>query len=399
MTSDHGWVVVLEDADRTNAQLLDELNALRARVTVLEQAGAEREQALRRVKERVETILNNSPDATLLLKPDGTIGTGNPAFQELFGYHVDEIYNQFPSRVVTPAYAVVILDALRAVVDQGQAKRLEIVARRKDGTTFDADVALAPVIEPDGSVTGMVCSLRDISKLKTLDRLRDAFVSNVLHELRTPITNLKLTYELLTLNPEKVNVYVARLRRETNRLESIVEGLLRLSYLDYGRKEITSTPVDLNSLVSQYIADRVPMAESRGLTLSLDTASHLPPLYADEVLLEQALSVLLTNALNYTPTGGQVSVITEARQFEGKDWVAVSVSDTGPGIPPNEQPHLFERFYRGKVGHDSGMPGIGLGLAIAKEIVERHHGQIEVNSEGMPGRGATFTLWLPGQDA
>jgi signal transduction histidine kinase len=241
-----------------------------------------------------------------------------------------------------------------------------------------------------------VCSLRDISALKEAERMKDAFVSNVSHELRTPISSLKLYHGLLkTALPHKRDEYLVTLRRETNRLERIIEDLLRLSRLDQGRVALKLAPVDLNALADQYVADRAPLAEERGLSLSLDQAPDLPPVHADEGMLGQTLSVLLTNALNYTPVGGRVVVSTWVCQREGEACTGFSVSDTGPGIPPEEQSRLFQRFFRGAAGRESGQPGTGLGLAIAKEIVTRHHGWIEVVSEGVPGEGATFSVWLP----
>ena len=116
---------------------------------------------------------------------------------------------------------------------------------------------------------------------------------------------------------------------------------------------------------------------------------------ADEGLLGQVLGSLLTNALNYSPQGSAITVGTSTRQQSGMSWVGISVSDNGDGITPDEMTHLFERFYRGVAGRESGQPGTGLGLSIVHEIVERHGGQVEVESEGLPSKGATFHVWLP----
>jgi len=232
--------------------------------------------------------------------------------------------------------------------------------------------------------------------LLALSHLKDQFVSNVSHELRTPIAGLMLYHSLLKAGPpEKRDHYLAALGRETERLNNIIEDLLRLSRLDREAVEVNPTTVDLNALARQYVADRTPLAQSRGLALSLDTHPTPPTVQADEGLLGQALSVLLTNALNYTPQGGQIVVSTGTRQEEGRQWAAISVADTGPGIPPGERQQIFERFFRGRAGRDSRTPGTGLGLAIAAEIIRLHQGRIEVESDGQPGQGATFTLWLP----
>jgi PAS domain S-box-containing protein len=232
-------------------------------------------------------------------------------------------------------------------------------------------------------------------RLKILSHAKDEFVSNVSHELLTPIASLRLYHDLLKRAPHKTATYLEHLQRETVRLERIVDDLLYLSRLDQGRVAMKQTTIDLNEMASQFVTDRAPLAESRGLHLTFHGAADLPPVQADEGLWSQTLSVLVTNAFNYTPPGGSVEVRTHTHQENGQCWVGLSVSDTGPGIPPEDKPHLFKRFFRGQASHDSGAPGTGLGLAIVKEIVDRHNGRVEVESEGVAGQGATFTVWLP----
>jgi signal transduction histidine kinase len=120
----------------------------------------------------------------------------------------------------------------------------------------------------------------------------------------------------------------------------------------------------------------------------------LPPVSFDEALMVQVVSNLLTNALNYTPPGGQVWVRTMYTLDGDKSWVGFSVEDTGPGVADEERDHLFERFYRGKAGHSSGASGTGLGLAIVKQVLDRHGGRIDV-PKAAPGHGAIFRVWLP----
>ncbi len=378
-----------------NARLYRELETYSG---ILEQAVEERTAELQQTKERVETILNYNPDPILLLNSNGIIEAANPAFKEVFGHHVDDLYRQPPTSLVIADQFDTMKDALQSAIEQHAVTRLELTARRQDETTFDAGVALAPIQVGD-TLLGVVCSVRDISALKEVERMKDAFVSNVSHELRTPITSLKLSHRLLEMDPAGREKYMGRLGREINRLDALIEDLLRLSRLDQGRVELNLQPVDLNALAVQYVNDRTPLAESHDLTLLFEEVPDLPQVQTDEGLIGQTLSILLTNALNYTPAGGRVTVRTQAQELNGDRWVGVSVSDTGPGITPDDQPHLFERFYRGQAGRSSGAPGTGLGLAIAKEIVERHHGRIEVQSEGVPGQGATFTIWLPVPDS
>ncbi|NDJ75878.1 MAG: HAMP domain-containing histidine kinase, partial [Chloroflexi bacterium] len=232
-------------------------------------------------------------------------------------------------------------------------------------------------------------------ELEKLSRAKDEFVSNVSHELRTPITGLIMRQYLLRRQPHNLEQHLGVIERETRRLEHTIEDLLRLSRLDQERVDVNLAPVDLNQLVEEYVFDRKMLAEQQGLTLSYAGQASLPPVLADAGLLGQALSIVLTNALNYTPPGGDVRIRTWTQHSEGQDWAGFSVSDTGPGIPPNEQDRLFERFFRGSVGRESQTPGTGLGLAIAKAIADRHNGHITVESEGIPGRGTTFSIWLP----
>lgn len=231
-------------------------------------------------------------------------------------------------------------------------------------------------------------------RLQVLSRLKDDFVSNVSHELRTPITNMKLYHDLLDQRADRRPQYTAVLRREVNRLESLIEGLLMLSRLDQEREQFWFAPIDLNGLLKQFVTDREALATAKGITLMLEVESSTTLVEADQRLLEQVASILLTNALAYTPRNGCVTVRSLKRVLDGQQWVGFSVSDTGPGIPDDEQAHLFERFFRGKAGRDSNMPGTGLGLSIAKEIIDRHHGSIEVYSEGVMGQGTVFSVWL-----
>jgi signal transduction histidine kinase len=231
--------------------------------------------------------------------------------------------------------------------------------------------------------------------LRELSRVKDEFVSNVTHELRTPITSLKLHQYLITADAARFDEHLAVIKRETDRLATIIDALLHLSRLDQGRVPFDPVPVSLNKLAAQYVADRAPLAERRGLSLHFEGALISPVVQADERLLGQALSILLTNALNYTPGGGQVTISTATCAKDERIWGTLAVSDTGPGVTPEEQPHLFERFFRGKVGLASGAPGTGLGLALAKEIIDLHEGRIGVANASHPATGATFTIELP----
>ncbi|RMF29907.1 MAG: PAS domain-containing sensor histidine kinase, partial [Chloroflexi bacterium] len=323
----------------------------------------------------------------------GTIQYINPATSALTGYSLEEALGQTPRLWKSGVHPPEFYQAMWRTILAGRVWRGEVVNRRKDGTLYDAALTITPLRDEQGNLVGFVGIQNDITHRKEVERLKDQFISNVSHELRTPLTNLKLYLTLLERGqPEKQRYYLTTLQREAERLHYLVENLLSLSRLDLGEAEISRTPTDVNVLVRMLVEDREAMAADRSLTLEADLAEDLPYALVDRPMIEQVLTNLLTNAMNYTPGGGKIVVRTAKREDEGRSWVTISIEDTGVGIPPDERPYIFDRFYRGEAARRSGVPGTGLGLAICKEIVDRHGGRITVESE--EGKGSTFTVWL-----
>jgi PAS domain S-box-containing protein len=235
-----------------------------------------------------------------------------------------------------------------------------------------------------------------LQKAQLAGQLKTEFIANINHELRTPLTNLVLYHQMLRANPDvKTLERLDVIGREIQRLRVLIEDMLKLSRLDTGQVAFRPMPQDLNRIIQTLVSDRKTIAEGRGLTLTVELQPGLPAAWLDEVMVVQIVSNLLTNALNYTPSGGQLHISTRRTvDHSGKSWVAFIVQDTGPGISPEDLPHLFDRFYRGKAGHATGVPGTGLGLAIVKQMVEKHNGRLDVKN--VPdGHGAIFTVWLP----
>jgi signal transduction histidine kinase len=230
-------------------------------------------------------------------------------------------------------------------------------------------------------------------RLKALDHVKDQFVSRVSHELRTPIANVKLYISLLTRGkPDKYDEYLQTLRREAARLEKLIEDLLDLSRLDLGRQPIALAPTDVNQLTAQLITDRTALAAARQLLIDYRADLPLALAQADPAMLNQVISNLLTNAINYTPAGGVITVSTSGRERDEQNWITITIHDTGPGISVSDRARLFERFFRGEAGRKSGAPGTGLGLAISAQIMNKLNGLITLDSP--PGEGAVFTVWL-----
>ena len=226
------------------------------------------------------------------------------------------------------------------------------------------------------------------------DRLKTQFVADVSHELRTPLTNIRLYLELISqASRERFAEYLETLNRETERLVDLIEDLLAISRLDAGTHPPEMAPLDLNALARGLVADRRRMFDERRLQVTFEPDENMPEVVADGRLLSQVVANLMTNALHYTLPGGRVGLATESVVVDGKRWATLGVTDTGLGIPADEQGHIFERFYRGTASRRMSTPGTGLGLSICKEILDRHGGRIQVQSRA--GEGSTFTVWLP----
>lgn len=224
-------------------------------------------------------------------------------------------------------------------------------------------------------------------RLVELDRLKSKFVTDISHELRTPIANLNIYVDLLDRGkPDKQPQYLATLKEQVHRLVSLVEDALDISHLEIDSTGATLTPIDLNALVNQVVTALRSRTIAAGLTLAVELRPDLPHARGARDLLLRVVAILTENAIRYTPHG-QVRVGTDLVN----DQVCLWVQDTGRGIEPEDRPHIFERFYRGR--SVSNIPGSGLGLAIVKEIVDLHGGKIEVESE--VGVGSVFKVWLP----
>jgi PAS domain S-box-containing protein len=364
------------------------------------------------------TVVYSNPDAVIILDARERIVDMNPAavhmagkkLEEVLGCHVKEVFDLIPGMIaglenlpethkefshsVNGEARLFDLRVSTLIDNSGQKRGWAIVAR-------DITVSKQSEIELKKRTEQLERANRKLeatnTRLHVLGKAKDEFVSNVSHELRTPISNLKLYIDLLRMRPENQARYLDTLERETNRLENMIEGLLMLSRLDQERVAFHFHPVDLNELVEEYVLDRGQLAESKGLHLQRKLTPGLPLVKADRNLIGQVLSILLTNALNYTPEGGMVSVSTQSCQRDGQEWVGMLVMDNGRGIPEDEQRQLFTRFFRGSAAQEAEVAGTGLGLAICKEIVTRHKGTIEVASSGLPGEGSLFSVWLPAQ--
>ena len=250
---------------------------------------------------------------------------------------------------------------------------------------------------------GAVFVARDLSRLKVAHQVRANFVSMVSHELRTPLNSIYGFIDLLmqghmgALNDEQ-RLYLGYTQEGVQQLMTIVEDILFMTRSDSGQFEIKPQKTNSRVLAKQVVTSLKMQAKKAAVILDKDIPEIAPLIYADPQRMQQVLNNLVTNAIKFTPPHGTV-IIRVRRHPEQEDKVLFAVVDTGDGIPPEDQPHIFERFYQSNHAMQSKMGGYGLGLSIARLIVEQHGG--EISFESVPGQGTTFYFTTPlytGQD-
>lgn len=339
--------------------------------------------------------MQQSENAVVIADVEGTIVSINPAFEELSGYRQEEVVG-LSTRILSSGLmsSDISTDMWSMSLDNGKWHG-EVVNRRKDGSVYDADLTVAPILDEEDRIIGLIGHYKNINQTRKLDRLRTKFVSNISHELRTPLTNIKLYQRYLQegRRPDLQERFFDILDRETDRLMQTIEGLLDLSRLESGAMPLDSEPLDINDLVSQVLAGYYEQARERRISLIFEPADNLPGIIAGRHQISQVITNLLNNALNYTLSDGSVHVTT------GSSGAAIllSIRDTGHGMTAEETEHIFERFYRGEAARKLGIPGTGLGLPIVKQTLELHGGTIEVESQ--IGEGTTVRVTLPAAKA
>jgi signal transduction histidine kinase len=266
-------------------------------------------------------------------------------------------------------------------------KALTGAARRFGRGDFSSRVAF----EDHGEVGELAQSFNSMADdLQRTESLRRNMVADIAHELRTPLSNLRGYLEAIkdgVVEPDETTI--ESLTEEAATLSRLIDELQELSLADAGELKIEAGPEDISNLIRQAVTAVLPKANAKGLTVETDLPAEIPPVNIDPHRIKQVLQNLLENAVTHTGQGGKISVIAGQRGNQ----VSISVADNGEGIPLEDLPMIFERFYRVDKSRSRATGGSGLGLTIAKRIVEAHGGTIEVTSQ--PGKGSTFTFYLP----
>jgi signal transduction histidine kinase len=255
---------------------------------------------------------------------------------------------------------------------------------------------LAAIQDRDHDLARSLAELQNANrKLKDLDRLKSDFISTVSHELRTPITSVKAFVELILIKPNmpepRKRALLEIVNDESDRLSRLIGDLLDLSRIESGSMRWRDEEVALREVIETAISGIVPLAQKKGLTIERSDESDLPALRVDRDRVLQVVTNLLSNAVKFTPPGGRIAVLT--RRTGPPDAIEVSVTDSGPGIPAEELPRIFEKFHRAGDVLTNSVEGTGLGLAISRQIVEHYGGRMWATSE--EGKGSVFTFTLP----
>ena len=345
--------------------------------------------ALREQHRRADTlILERLPDPVIVLARDHSVRRTNQAVRSAFG-------DDLAAMLRNPGLRGAIERALSTLIPQSAEITLRTpVARDLYATVVPMDPPLA-----DGGQALVVLS--DRTRERVVERMRADFVANVSHELRTPLASLIGFVETLrgpaADDPPAQQRFLEIMAEQGGRMNRLIDDLLSLSRIELTEHQPPSTPLDIAELVRRMVAGFEPRLAERRVRMAMQIDDDLPVVAGDGDQMAQVLQNLLDNGLKYGQDGGVLTVCVALAQT-GNRWpnrrgIVMAVSDQGAGIPREHLPRLTERFYRVDKGRSRAVGGTGLGLAIVKHIVNRHRGQLLIESE--EGKGTTVSVWLP----
>lgn len=340
-------------------------------------------EALAEERQQLDTVLTYMADGVLIVDAEGYVQLNNPA--------AFRILHSRQTMIGRSLAEVVRHHQLIALWQRCQRTGMEQV----EAVEIGRDLFLQAVITPFPHREGYLMILQDLTQVHRLQAVRRDFVSNVSHELRTPLASLRAVVETLrdgaVANPVVADRFLERAEVEVETLTQMVEELLELSRIESGQVPLKLEKTAVSHLVLIPM-DRVrSMAQKKEVELILDLPARLPPVLADPGRMQQVMTNLLHNAVKFTPSGGKVTVRAEPNPQ--RQQVVIIVQDTGHGIPEEDLPRIFERFYKSDRARTRGQGGTGLGLAIARHLVQAHKGQIWATSH--EGKGSTFYFSLP----
>lgn len=359
-----------------SGQLGQAFNEMSSRIRTMIHTGSED-------KNRLATILDNMTDGIIMTDGKGCVLLVNNAAERLLGISSRKIKGR-PLIEVARDYE--LHQVLSSCLDTGR----ESTARFESGMSHRFLQAIAAPLHDNGA-GGTLIMLQDLTELRNLQTMRRELVGNISHDFRTPLAGIKAMVETLQTgaidNKDVASDFLSRIEAEIDRLTQMVAELTELSRIESGHVELSLERVDLNAMLDEVIAQLQPQAERRDLSFKKDFAADIPEVPADRERIRQVIVNLVHNAIKFNVPGG---IITAATRVSGNS-VTVAISDTGTGIGKADLPRIFERFYKSDRSRAGG--GTGMGLAIARHIIEAHGGKIRAQSE--VGKGAVFTFEIP----
>ena len=368
-------------------ELAAAFNTMARTIREFRQAGTAR---LVRAQKTAQATIDSFPDPVVVVDTEGSVERANPAARRLLGVIPSEDSSvpwSPPAQLRQP-----LADVLGGRAD-GLAAGLEhAIPFRDDGQERFFLPRVLPIRGEQGELLGAAVVLSDVTRFRLIDQLKSDMVATVSHELKTPLTGIQMAVHLLLeeavgpLNPKQVELMLAA-RQDSERLLAMVNDLLDLTRIEQGRLKLVLQPVAPADLIAEAVERFEPRSRDQGVALKGTVAFGLPPVPVDRERIEHVFDNLVTNALAHTGRGGSIELTAE-RDGQG---VRFAVRDTGTGIPAEYLSRIFDKFFR-LPGSRPG-EGAGLGLAIAREIVTAHGGQIEVESQ--LGQGTRFTFTVP----
>ncbi len=342
---------------------------------------------LLRTQYSTQLALESLSDAIAICSPNGEIEMANDAAQRLFGLKPEATVDASENEKIKEIFARASND-LRTIRSKDPDAVLQVF---QDGEELFFMPEAIPILDKENQLVGVTLILRNFTCMRQLDELKRGLISTVSHQLKTPLTSIRLAMHVLlneklgSLTPKQTEI-LATAREDSNRLYRIIENLLDISRMESGQSRMQLQPVPAEQLVVQPVDAMRTAFMDRGVALVVDVPLGTPSVMADELRVRYVFENLLSNALKHTSAGGQVSVAAQSEEAV----VRFVVEDTGSGIPEEYLPHIFEKFFR--VPEQEHRSDTGLGLAIAREIVEAHGGHIDVASH--VGKGARFSFTL-----